>query len=70
VLIVSGDVSDELPSLEEALSTLAGKFAHLFYVPGNHELWCRESDRCVRRFARAVRRACEEQCNPSLCRMA
>ena len=25
MLIVSGDVSDELPSLEEALSTLAGK---------------------------------------------
>ena len=51
VLIVSGDVSDELPALEEALSTLAGKFAHLFYVPGNHELWCRESDRHVRRTA-------------------
>ena len=46
MLIVSGDVSDDLPSLEEALVTLAGKFAHIFYVPGNHELWCRESDRC------------------------
>ena len=54
MLIVSGDVSDELSSLEEALSTLAAKFAFVFYVPGNHELWCRESDRCGREIEAAI----------------
>jgi hypothetical protein len=39
VLIVAGDVSDSLTRLAVTLETLAGKFRHLLYVPGNHELW-------------------------------
>lgn len=45
VLAVSGDVSDELGALEQALGCLASKFAAVFYTPGNHELWIREKDR-------------------------
>ncbi len=45
VLLVSGDVSDELGALEQALACLAAKFAAVFYCVGNHELWIRKKDR-------------------------
>lgn len=38
-LILAGDVSDSVARLEWALDTLGPKFAKLFWVPGNHELW-------------------------------
>jgi hypothetical protein len=44
---VSGDVSDELGAVEEALGCLASKFGAVFYTPGNHELWIRERDRAA-----------------------
>ena len=47
VLLLCGDVSDELGTLEAALRLLAARFRHLFYIPGNHELWVREADRSV-----------------------
>ena len=47
VLIVSGDVSESLPALEEALTVLTARFGAVFYTPGNHELWVRERDRCA-----------------------
>ncbi|KAI7841790.1 hypothetical protein COHA_004514 [Chlorella ohadii] len=34
-----------MAALETALATLKSKFGHVFYVPGNHELWIRERDR-------------------------
>lgn len=40
-LILAGDVSDSFETLQEALSCLCGKFAQVFFVPGNHELWVR-----------------------------
>jgi hypothetical protein len=40
-LIVAGDVSDSLDTLWQALSCLCRKFAQVFFVPGNHELWVR-----------------------------
>jgi predicted phosphodiesterase len=40
-LIVAGDVSDSLDTLRQALSCLCRKFAQVFFVPGNHELWIR-----------------------------
>jgi predicted phosphodiesterase len=39
VLILAGDVSDILPRLEHTLTTLARRFRHLFFVPGNHDVW-------------------------------
>lgn len=38
-LLVGGDVAEKVVDIEWALSTLAGHFAKVFWVPGNHELW-------------------------------
>ncbi|KAL4428836.1 hypothetical protein ABPG77_005274 [Micractinium sp. CCAP 211/92] len=61
VLVVSGDVSDELAALEAALGMLASKFGAVFYCPGNHELWVRERDRAsgVLDSLTKLRRICE-----------
>jgi len=42
VLLLAGDVTDKLDLLERTLEGLRRKFARLFFVPGNHELWDRE----------------------------
>jgi hypothetical protein len=36
VLLVAGDVSDSIDTLEKTLSLLSGAFGHVFFVPGNH----------------------------------
>mmetsp|Transcript_20879 Transcript_20879/g.83209 ORF Transcript_20879/g.83209 Transcript_20879/m.83209 type:complete len:446 (-) Transcript_20879:1473-2810(-) len=38
-LIVAGDVSDDLPTLREALRAFKSKYGEVFYCPGNHEAW-------------------------------
>eukprot|EP00285_Hemiselmis_virescens_P013733 CAMPEP_0173398792 /NCGR_PEP_ID=MMETSP1356-20130122/42977_1 /TAXON_ID=77927 ORGANISM="Hemiselmis virescens, Strain PCC157" /NCGR_SAMPLE_ID=MMETSP1356 /ASSEMBLY_ACC=CAM_ASM_000847 /LENGTH=138 /DNA_ID=CAMNT_0014358373 /DNA_START=51 /DNA_END=463 /DNA_ORIENTATION=+ len=38
-LIVVGDISHKLDVIEETLGILKGKYADVFFVPGNHELW-------------------------------
>lgn len=38
--VVAGDISHRLDVLDETLRTLASRFARVFFVPGNHELWC------------------------------
>ncbi|MFM2419198.1 MAG: hypothetical protein RL385_3921, partial [Pseudomonadota bacterium] len=43
-LILAGDISDSVEGLRWALDVLAPKFARLFWVPGNHELWTRSTD--------------------------
>ncbi|GAB4813272.1 hypothetical protein N2152v2_000318 [Parachlorella kessleri] len=45
VILVAGDVSDSLDTLEKTLQLLAGAFKAVFFVPGNHELWCRKHER-------------------------
>ena len=39
VLLLAGDVSSETGRIETALSALRGKFAEVFFLNGNHELW-------------------------------
>ncbi|KXZ54749.1 hypothetical protein GPECTOR_4g819 [Gonium pectorale] len=39
VLIVAGDVSDDLQELRYTLTVLKRRFAIVFFCPGNHELW-------------------------------
>ncbi len=39
VLILAGDVSDDLNRIGWALRTLTARFRRVMYVPGNHELW-------------------------------
>jgi predicted phosphodiesterase len=43
-LILAGDISDNLATLREALSRLCNLFTHVFFVPGNHELWVRRQE--------------------------
>lgn len=39
VLILAGDLSDQLPQLRWCLTTLARRFRTVLFVPGNHDLW-------------------------------
>ncbi len=39
VLILAGDISDSIRLLDWCLTTLAGRFAKVLFVPGNHDLW-------------------------------
>jgi hypothetical protein len=43
-LIVAGDISNDLGRLKKALTILKARFGHVFFVPGNHELWIRQRD--------------------------
>jgi len=43
-LILAGDVSDNLETLQTALGAVRAKFAQVFFVPGNHELWVRRGE--------------------------
>lgn len=41
-LIVAGDVADRADVIRDTLGGLRDRFAELFFVPGNHELWVRD----------------------------
>ena len=43
-LLLAGDVTDDLARLTRVLRGLREKFAHVFFVPGNHELWVRRGE--------------------------
>lgn len=43
-LIVAGDVAERTDDLRWALGLLASRFAKVFWVPGNHELWTTARD--------------------------
>lgn len=43
-LILAGDVSHDLARLRQTLELLLGRFRHVFFVPGNHELWVRQGE--------------------------
>jgi len=44
VLLVAGDISDDIGLMERALSLLMKRFGRVFFVPGNHDLWVRKGD--------------------------
>ncbi len=44
-LIVTGDVADKIPDVVRAMEPLAQRFAKVIWVPGNHELFNRRTDR-------------------------
>jgi predicted phosphodiesterase len=60
VLIVAGDVADSESVLRDTLQMLASRFAEVFFVPGNHELWVRGETRDSMEKFRAVLRICDE----------
>jgi 3',5'-cyclic AMP phosphodiesterase CpdA len=43
-LLVAGDVAETVEQVEWALGLLAGRFARVVWVPGNHELWTARQD--------------------------
>jgi predicted phosphodiesterase len=56
-LILAGDVSHDLGRLREALQLFLERFQHVFFVPGNHELWIRkrEHETSVQKFCDVLR---------------
>ena len=44
LLVLAGDVSDDLQILEQVLRLLRERFAQVLFVPGNHDLWVRSGD--------------------------
>jgi Calcineurin-like phosphoesterase len=50
-LIVAGDLCEETKLFGEALGWLAGRFAKVIWVPGNHELWLTGTDGAAQRSA-------------------
>ncbi|MEP7243753.1 MAG: metallophosphoesterase family protein [Gammaproteobacteria bacterium] len=43
-LILAGDVSHDLTLLRKTLALFLHRFRHVFFVPGNHELWIRQGE--------------------------
>lgn len=41
VLLVAGDVAETYSNFVLTMSLLKERFQHVFYVPGNHDIWCR-----------------------------
>ncbi|ELU10139.1 hypothetical protein CAPTEDRAFT_219491 [Capitella teleta] len=44
VLILAGDISDDLCLLKDTLTCLSEKFRAVFFVPGNHDVWIRSDE--------------------------
>lgn len=40
-LLLGGDISDSRDVLEKTLAAFRARFKHVFFVPGNHDLWLR-----------------------------
>jgi predicted phosphodiesterase len=59
-LIVAGDVADSEAVLRDTLELLVSRFAEVFFVPGNHELWVRGEERTSVDKFHAVLRVCDE----------
>lgn len=57
-LIVAGDIGDSVALVSDVLASLRERFAELFFVPGNHELWVRNDPRTSLEKFHAVRDAC------------
>ena len=60
VLIVAGDVADELKIIEATLLLLRSKFRHVLFVPGNHELWVRSGEYDSLEKLRRLLQLCDE----------
>lgn len=59
-LIVAGDVSDCLATLEITLSILVRKFHSVFFTPGNHDLWLSAGDKDSLAKLRRIIKLCDD----------
>ena len=61
-LIIAGDISHDTDLFARTIQSLRPKFAHIFFVPGNHDLWLRsnahknsmEKFHCLQRLCEAL----------------
>lgn len=61
VLLLAGDVTDDLILLAKVLASLREKFLCILFVPGNHELWLRKEDvACSLEKFEEIHRLCKE----------
>ncbi|KAH7826492.1 putative ser/thr phosphatase family protein [Monocercomonoides exilis] len=44
ILIVAGDISQDFEQIKRCLVMLCGMFKHVFYTPGNHDVWVKPSE--------------------------
>jgi predicted phosphodiesterase len=50
-VVVAGDISHDLDVLEQTLSLLVERFARVFFVPGNHDVWVAPGGDSLAKFA-------------------
>ncbi|PYB75071.1 metallophosphoesterase [Rhizobium wuzhouense] len=43
VLLLAGDISDEMHLIERVLRVVKARFRHVVFIPGNHDLWTSRS---------------------------
>ena len=46
-IIIGGDISDRRDIFEKTLAAFRARFKHVFFVPGNHDLWLRRDVDCA-----------------------
>ena len=47
VILLAGDISDDLETVQWVFERMSDSYGAVVYVPGNHELWLRPSDRAA-----------------------
>ena len=46
-IILAGDISDNQETFRATVQVFRKKYKHVFFVPGNHDLWVRRKERDV-----------------------
>lgn len=46
-VILAGDISHDLTTLRKTFEIFVERFRHVFFCPGNHDLWLHRSDGCT-----------------------
>jgi len=46
VVILAGDISHNLQQVEDTFKLFLARFGHVFFCPGNHDLWLHSKDGC------------------------
>ena len=55
ILLVAGDVAETYDNFAVTMSLLKERYQRVFYVPGNHDLWCRrEGENYVRSLVETI----------------
>lgn len=61
LLLLAGDITEDLTLLSEVLTSLAQKFSCVLFVPGNHDLWVRQGGHdCSLQKYQAIELLCSE----------